>query len=72
VLCDVDRVAVGEPARHQVEELPVITVQLIEHQCQRVRCPACGAQPRGVRPADVAASKFGPRLQAGGCPIFCV
>jgi len=43
VFCDVDRVAVGEPARHQVEELPRITVQVIEHQCQRVRCPACGA-----------------------------
>ncbi len=27
---------VGEPARHQVEELPVISARVIEHRCQRV------------------------------------
>jgi transposase len=57
-------VAVDVPARHQVEELPRLAVTVTEHQCQRVRCPGCGARPRGVLPADVANSAFGPRLQA--------
>ena len=54
----------GEPARHQVEELPAITVGVIEHRAQHVRCPACGARARGELPREVTASAFGPRLQA--------
>jgi transposase len=57
-------VAVGEPVRHQVEELPVITVRVIEHRCQRVRCPGCGRRRRAHLPREVAASSFGPRFQA--------
>ncbi len=57
-------VAVGEPARWQVEELPVMTVRVIEHRAQRVCCPACGAHTRATLPAAVARSAFGPRLQA--------
>jgi len=57
-------VAAGVPARHQVEELPRLAVTVTEHQCQRVRCPGCGARPRGVLPAGVGESAFGPRLQA--------
>jgi transposase len=57
-------VADGEPARHQVEELPPITVTVTEHRCQRVRCPHCGARPRGELPAGVAASAFGARYHA--------
>ena len=34
-----ERVAVGEPVRWQVEELPAISVAVTEHRCQRVRCP---------------------------------
>src|SRR3954453_1365430 len=64
VFCDVERVAVGEPARHQVEELPVMAVRVTEHQCQRVRCPDCGARATGALPAEVAQSAFGARLQA--------
>ena len=56
--------AVGEPVRHQIEELPVISTQLIEHRCPRVRCPGCGEQTRAMLPADVAASAFGPRFEA--------
>jgi transposase len=54
----------GEPARHQVEELPPIQVVVSEHRCQRVRCPDCGASSRGELPAGVAASAFGPRYHA--------
>jgi hypothetical protein len=57
-------VAVGAPARHQVEELPRLAVTVTEHQCQQVRCPDCGARARAVLPADIDESAFGPRLQA--------
>ena len=59
-----ERVGDGEPARHQVEELPPIHVVVTEHRCQRVRCPDCGARPRGELPAGVAESAFGPRYHA--------
>jgi transposase len=55
---------VGEPARHQVEELPVISARVIEHRCPRVRCPGCGQRTRAQLPADIAGSAFGPRLEA--------
>jgi transposase len=58
-----ERLAVGEPARHQVEELPAIAVRVIEHRCQRVRCPDCGARRSGQLPGELA-SHLGPRLQA--------
>jgi transposase len=64
VFCEAERVAVAEPARHQVEELPVMATRVTEHRCQRVRCPDCGARRTGSLPAEVAASAFGPRLQA--------
>jgi transposase len=64
VFSESDRVAMGEPVCRQVEELPVIAVRVIEHRCQRVRCPACGARRTGLLPSEVAASHLGPRLQA--------
>jgi transposase len=57
-------VPAGAPRRHQVEELPVISTVVIEHRAQRVRCPGCGKCARAQLPADIAASSFGPRLQA--------
>jgi transposase len=56
--------AVGEPARHQIEELPVISARVVEHRAQRVRCPDCGKRTRAKLPQQVAQSAFGPRLQA--------
>jgi hypothetical protein len=64
VFCDAERVAVGDPVRHQVEELPEIATIVTEHQCPRVRCPECGARPRATLPAEIAGSAFGPRFQA--------
>ena len=64
VFSDSERVSAGQPARHQVEELPVIAVTVTEHHCQRVRCPGCAATVTAVLPIEVAASAFGPRLQA--------
>jgi transposase len=57
-------ISVGEPARHQIEELPVISAQVIEHRCPRVRCPGCGERTRAQLPADIAGSAFGPRFEA--------
>ena len=64
VFCAAEHTAVGEPARHQVEELPTMAVHVVEHQCQRVRCPDCGQRQTGVLPGEVAHSAFGPRLAA--------
>lgn len=64
VFSGAERVAVREPARHQVEELPRIATVVTEHQCQRVRCPDCGCEQTGELPWEAAASAFGPRLQA--------
>jgi transposase len=63
VFAAIERVAVGDPARHQVEELPVMAVGVTEHQCQRVACPGCGAKATAVLPAEFS-SAHGPRLQA--------
>ena len=59
-----ERVAVSEPVRWQVEELPVISVKLTEHRCHRVRCPGCGCRRRAELPSEVGGSAFGPRYQA--------
>jgi transposase len=59
-----ERVAVRVPARHQVEELPELAVRVIEHRCERLRCPECGAEHSGEVPLEVSQSAFGPRLQA--------
>jgi transposase len=59
-----ERRAVGEPARHQVEELPPITVRVTEHRAQRLRCPECGSRTCAELPEEVARSSFGPRLEA--------
>jgi transposase len=64
VFCTSDRVAVREPGRHQLEELPELAVRVIEHRSRRVRCPDCGIERGGELPAEVLQSAFGPRLQA--------
>jgi transposase len=64
VFAEGELVAVGDPVRHQVEELPRLAVTVTEHRCPRVRCPGCGKRTRAVLPADVAPSAFGPRFHA--------
>jgi transposase len=59
-----EQVPVGEPVRHQLEELPPITVRVTEHQRQRLRCPECGRRTRAALPDEAACSSFGPRLEA--------
>jgi len=64
VFAQAERLAVGEPVRWQVEELPVISVHVTEHRCQRVRCAGCGERTRGQLGSEVHQSAFGPRFQA--------
>lgn len=59
-----ERKPVGEPARHQIEELPPIMVRVTEHHAQRLRCSSCGRRTRVQLPDEVARSSFGPRLEA--------
>lgn len=53
----------GTVQRHQVTELPLIQARIIEYQCPRVQCPACGQSTRAAVPED-AAGQFGPHLTA--------
>jgi transposase len=64
VFCGQERDPVGEPFLHQIEELPVLTVKVIEHRAQRLCCPSCGSTPRAQLPQEVSSSCLGPRLQA--------
>jgi transposase len=64
VFCEGELVADGGPARHQVEQLPAITVTVTEHRVRRVRCPDWGRRSRGQLPTGIAASAFGPRFHA--------
>ncbi len=54
---------VGEAQRHQVTELPPIQSYVIEYQCPKVVCPACGEGTRAPLPEE-AQGDFGPQLMA--------
>jgi len=36
-----------------------MAVEVIEHRCQRVRCPGCGSRQTATLPGEVAQSAFG-------------
>ncbi|MEY4358864.1 MAG: hypothetical protein RLZZ631_350 [Cyanobacteriota bacterium] len=52
------------PVRHQVIEIPPITPLVIEHRLHRLVCPCCSTSTCAALPADVEASRYGPRLSA--------
>jgi transposase len=54
----------AEPVRHQVIEIPPITPVVIEHRLHRRVCPCCSTSTCATLPADVEASRYGPRLSA--------
>jgi len=54
----------GRFGRHQVAELPAISVVLIEHRTHRLRCSGCGNKTTARLPAGIGGSAFGARLQA--------
>ena len=53
----------GPVQRHQVTELPPIQPYIIEYQCPKVVCPACGEATRAPLPEE-AQGDFGPQLMA--------
>jgi transposase len=54
----------GRFGRHQIWELPPISVIVTEHRTHQLRCRYCRARTSARVPKLIAASAFGPRLQA--------
>ena len=51
--------------RRQVQDLPVVRLQITEHQALHVRCPACAHVSVGVFPVETPSrAQYGPRLRA--------
>jgi len=50
--------------RHQVAELPPISVILVEHRTHRLACSGCGARTTAQLLAGIRSSAFGSNLQA--------
>ena len=62
--CEDERRSGGRFGRHQVCELPPVSVLVVEHRTHRLRCPECATRTTASLPAGVAGSAFGPRLRA--------
>ncbi len=54
----------GRFGRHQVAELPPISVVWTEHRTHQLRCRHCRARTSAQLPVQLAGSPFGSRLQA--------
>ena len=54
----------GRFGRHQVAELPPISVTWTEHRTHQLRCPECRARTSARLPDGIGGCVFGPRLQA--------
>jgi len=54
----------GRFGRHQVAELPPISVIVCEHRTHQLRCRGCRARTSARLPEEIGSSPFGPRLQA--------
>lgn len=54
----------GRFGRHQVAELPPISVIVSEHRTHQLRCRHCRARTSARLPVVIGCSPFGPRLQA--------
>jgi transposase len=52
------------PLRHQVIEIPPIKPVVIEHRLHRLVCPCCSTSTCATLPADVEATRYGPKLSA--------
>lgn len=60
-----DEKAPGERfGRHQIAELPPISVLYYEHRTHHLPCPGCGRHTAGKLPQEVAGSPFGIGVQA--------
>jgi transposase len=50
--------------RHQVLEIPPITLTVVEHRLHRLICPCCSTSTCATLPPDVESSRYGPRLSS--------
>jgi transposase len=64
-----ERIDAAAVQRHQVSELPPVTVTVTEHRLHRLRCPACAAETRAELPAGAPRAAFDARLQAAVATI---
>jgi transposase len=64
VFSEGERLPGGRFGRHQVAELPPISVVVVEHRTHRLRCPRCRTKTTASLPDEVGGSAFGPSLQA--------
>jgi transposase len=53
-----------EPHRHQVVEIPPISIFVTEHQLHALACGGCGHTTRATLPDGVQQSQFGPNASA--------
>ena len=54
----------GRFGRHQVGELPPISVSVVEHRTHRLSCRVCGVKTTAELSLGIGGSAFGPNLQA--------
>jgi transposase len=52
------------PYRHQVVEIPPVSLHIEEHRLHQLTCAKCGQETRAALPATVEASGYGPRVVA--------
>ena len=50
--------------RHQIAELPSVSVRWTEHRTHQLRCPDCRSRTTARLPDGIGGCAFGPRLQA--------